>query len=265
LSALTLARSTYNLDYFFTFILLTSFLMKSKSNQKNPRRARGKTARRAPQLFSDHIQLSLSTLVTTSGVGTATVNNSSFLWQSFYDYVVLSEIYHYMRPTSYRLIVVLDSTVMRWDGVFAFYPVNTFTGETVVGGSPADIDDVLMLKGSVLVQPQFRNVGKWTPWPKGLPQIPAYNARGDSIGNFLGYANNCLVGSLTLVLEVKFHFWERQPNFSLGKVNLPYQIQAVQAIEEPSSDGEDIPPTKPKKGVAKIETIGNIAILKSKH
>jgi hypothetical protein len=240
--------------------------MKSKPNHKNPRRTRGKTGRGAAKLFSDHIQLSLSATVTTGGVGTATVNNSSFLWQSFYDFVVLSEIYHYMRPTSYRLIVVMDSTVMRWDGVFAFYPVNTFTGETVLGGTPADIDDVLMLKGSVLVQPQFRNVGKWTPWPKGLPQIPAYDARGDAVGNFLGYANNVVVGSLTLVLEVKFHFWERQPNFSLGKVHLPLKIQAVQTIEDSFDiDEEDLLPPKPKKGAAKIETIGTIAVSKPKH
>jgi hypothetical protein len=227
--------------------------MTRKPNQQRlaPRRKTGSNKRgNRNSNFQDNVILTLSVEASASGTGTAALNNSSFLWQNFYDFVQLSEVYHYFRPVSYQLLVILDTTVMRWDGIFGFFPVNSYLGETPLTGTPADIDDIAEMRGCVLVQPQYRNIGKWTSWPKGVPQIPAFQARGDSIGNFLGYANNTVTGTLTLQLKVMCHFWERQPNFSVGKTLTPFSLEVE---------------VKPKKKPFMISDTSEITDDKSPH
>jgi hypothetical protein len=189
--------------------------MRKQNNNKNHKRAR---RNRAPgnESFVTYLSAEISIDTTTQSI---LINP---VWYNFFGFTNLAKTYHYFVPLAHRIQISTNSSVNLSGSYvtaasFAFYPINAALNELPLSGTVTSNADVLMLAGSVNLQPGARNIGKFQTWPFKQTQIPAIDYQASDAGSFLGYFENdgssaALVASA--LITVKFRFTRRIPIFN---------------------------------------------------
>lgn len=127
------------------------------------------------------------------------------------DWNACGVIFHWFRPIRYR--IQFQSFNQNFSGaVAALYPYNsqyeTFTPSGFSAQSLAD------MKGAVVVQPTYSNIGKWVKWPRGQQMYSVQETNlGSGTNLILGYLlfANPAAGACSIMIQVDLLFKERNP------------------------------------------------------
>jgi hypothetical protein len=173
------------------------------------RHSKRKGSRKFSQNFKHQLSAWVDLTTGLSGLNGIRVPIGFTYFDGFSDLV---KFFHYVRPIRFRISLSMSTTTATTDSFYgsalAFYPID-YIIESTPSVLPPTAATVKSLRGSVLVEPGSRNIGKWvsfqeTRWYSG----PDIMLIGPNLGVVLAYLSDAGVSeSLGIgMLDVEFEF-----------------------------------------------------------